>query len=284
MFILKKFTNFINESVGNKYINKVTDTFLPEISDEKLFDNNIIYVKYTDKPDMISYLTPRRVDQLRADKKWRTYWTTTQRQEMKIGKFLNKIFPDKKQSEIETLVNEYKSKYKIHFKIFGLELVKGEDIRKFYLYKNYDGRGGRLHGSCMQHLDDQHRFNIFVDNPDVCQLLIMRSKENPEKITGRALVWKLKDGRIFMDRVYCANDDEIHIFTDYAKANGWLAYDKGENRNKDLVVQLHSGKDYGHKRNNPYMDTFAPYLSGTNILRTRLWGEYNSYNHYYNDH
>jgi len=261
----------------NDYIDDITKIFLPPISQKLIIESKIVYVKYTDKVDIISYLNLNKSEKLKNAE----YWTSKQRQEIKIGRFLKKIFPNKNQSSIEKMVNEYKSKYKIYFGIYDMELVDGEDIRKFYYKKNYDGSGGRLHSSCMRQKDDQYRFDIYVENPDVCKMLIMKSPNDDKKIIGRALVWKLKDGRTYMDRVYYANDDEFNVFLNYAKEKKWITYDS-DGYNSKMIVKLTTDKTYGPCTKNPYMDTFSKYDENENELHTKKYK--GGYDYEYDDY
>jgi len=267
--------------IKNKYINKIVNEFLPLITEEQLLNSRMVYIKHTDKPDMISYLALNKQQRLKDEGKYRTYWSSNQRQEAKVGKFLNKLFPDKPKTDIENYVNHYKSSYKQHFKIFDFKMVEGEDIRKFYSYRTYDSSGGRLHSSCMRQDDDQHRFDIYVENPDVCKMLILISPTDSSKITGRALVWKLANGDTYMDRIYCANDDEMKLFLNYAKEHGWRSFDDGGYKSDDYV-KLTNDKNYGRYRDNPYMDSFTKYIIGPNELHSRNYG--GRYDITYNDY
>ena len=118
-------------------------------------------------------------------------------------------------------------------------------------------------------------FGIYVQNPEVCQLLIKRSDFDSDKITSRALVWKLRNGDYFMDRVYYSKDSEVLLYKEYAIREGW-AYKKnqstgsyntmignGDVYTKSLEVQLEKWKFKKY----PYLDTI-PYLGDDGVLRT----------------
>jgi len=266
----------IEKYSDNIYLDKIVFSLLPIITVDEILKSKMVYIKHTDKSDMISYLSLNKSEQIKDN----TYWTSNQRQEMKIGKFLNKVFPDKSKSDIENYVNDYKSSYKQYFKIFEFKMVEGEDIKKYYNEKNYDNAGGRLHSSCMRKENSQHRFDIYVENPDVCKMLILVSPSNSNKITGRALVWKLANGGTYMDRIYCANDDEMQLFINYAVEQGWRTYDSDGFTNEDYV-RLTSDKDYGPKINNPYMDTFTQYIIPNELHSRSYSGRYDfTYNDY----
>ena len=101
-------------------------------------------------------------------------------------------------------------------------------------------------------------FNIYIKNPDVCRLVILREDD---KILGRALVWKLVSIRsgvgekfegveYFMDRQYTIKDSDVNKFRNFAKEQGWI-YKTNNNHhsftnityngseiNVDMVVQV----------------------------------------------
>lgn len=207
---------------------------------------------------------------------------TTSRNEIKIGKFINKLFPKKYTSaQIEDFVNLFKANIKKLELTF--ELVEGEDIEKWYYYKNYKDVKGTLGNSCMS--KKTGIFDIYIKNPDVCKLLILKQED---KIVGRALVWKINSLKLinkekislesvewFMDRQYTINDSDVMRFRKYAQEKGW-AYKSRNNHHSfefikltdenelevDMTVKVKSG-DYGRF---PYLDTFRRYDSETGIL------------------
>jgi hypothetical protein len=163
-------------------------------------------------------------------------------------------------------------------------LVKGEDIRYWYYEEKYDGYGGSLNGSCMKHKKCQHYFGIYVENPEVCQLLILKSHVD-DKIIGRALVWKLRDGDTFMDRIYTSNDSDVELFKKYAQEKGWM-YKSWQDFNEGTSIVLPNG-EVKHLTLNvdlknsyfdsyPYMDTLK-YLNTTHNTLTN-----NAYNNFTN--
>ena len=65
---------------------------------------------------------------------------------------------------------------------------------------------------CLIRIRCQKYLDIYVMNPEVCRLLILKDEENEDKIRARALVWKLDDDSFFMDRIYYTEQHEIDIF------------------------------------------------------------------------
>lgn len=187
-------------------------------------------------------------------------------QEIKIGRAVRQIFKelDIKTTDkaIEEFVNAYKS-YIDYIKADKIiELVEGEDIKHWYLETNNYG-SGQLSNSCMRYKSCQTYFDIYTKNPQVCQLLILRSPDI-NKITGRALLWKLTNGRLYMDRIYCNMDSDVNIFKKWGKENNVsYTYDKFVEEDKKLTVQLNNKIKY---KQYPYMDTFGYFNKKDGIL------------------
>ena len=144
-----------------------------------------------------------------------------------------------KDSEIEDFVNKYKSAFDRMNDVFrDFKLVSGNDISHWYDYRNYlhlTDRG-TLGNSCMATVPSSF-FQIYTKNPNVCSLLILRSADNPDKIKGRALVWKLSEPDIiFVDRVYTHDDSDIQLFRDYAKHKKWSIKKRNDSSSEATVI------------------------------------------------
>jgi hypothetical protein len=102
------------------------------------------------------------------------------------------------------------------------------------------------------------------------------SPEDSSKIKGRAIVWTLSDGKIFIDRIYYIDESDVTLFRIYAKEKKW--YSKKDNNStnyagcidpNDAVVNLGDisvnlgNYDYEYY---PYMDTLKYYNSAKNKL------------------
>lgn len=204
------------------------------------------------------------------------------RNSLKIGRFINKIFPGKyTDKQIEDFVNSFKASLEGGDEF---EIVEGDEIAKWYNYQNYLEVKGQLGNSCMKE-KNSIIFNIYTKNPEVCRMLILKSGD---KITGRALIWKLtsikKHGKeieveYFLDRQYTIEESDVVKFRNYAKEQGW-AYKAHNNHhslspiifndeefNAAMTVQLKevSSGDYDYSRY-PYVDTFRRYEPQTGIL------------------
>ena len=240
----------------------------------------ITFVDKTDKNDRVSFLQANRAKKFfdetgdeninswafnqmynqnlnRPGKVWKE-----QRSEITIGKFTNKIYQNDKKTitskELENFVNLYKSFYDLEKEAFSrFEVVSGEEIKKWYLYENYEDQRGQLGASCMRHKGCQTYFNIYIQNPEVVSLVILKSDKDDTKITGRSLLWTSTQGNKIMDRIYYINDSDRHLFEKFAKENGWKSKDEMNWRElEENTIQL---KKWNFDEY-PYMDTYS-YLS-----------------------
>jgi hypothetical protein len=191
-----------------------------------------------------------------------------QRTSIGIGKFITRLFKQAgisiKDSDKENLVNSYKSFYKQVSNIeSNFELVSGEDIRKWYLEDRYQFNRGELSNSCMRYERCQKYLDIYVKNPEVCSLLILKGTE-PDKIVGRALVWKLSkpEGVTYMDRIYTNVPSDRNVFINYAKKMNWYQLSVNNPDRGPYEVQL---GDFIYDTF-PYMDSFSSYNIRTHIL------------------
>lgn len=225
-------------------LSKDLKNILSEFGIVSIISNDMNYIDLTDKEDEVSFLPSEREDILK-DKDvdpWKSH-----RNRMKIGKFFNRVmYMD--EDRLENLVNWYKAVYNIvtedYNKVF--RIVHGRDIVYWYNQRNYVTGGGTLNNSCMRGSSDD-RFDLYVDNPDVCKLLIMVD-EKSGKLLARALMWETDKG-IYIDRPYCRYDKDHMLYKKFAEKNGYNSY---YNRKHSMTVKLKS-KIYN---NPPYLDTF----------------------------
>lgn len=241
-------------------------------------------IDVTEKNDTISLIQVNRIARanpeigetlpynIRDKKRGSEFWTKA-RTDISIGRWTRRIFTEvyksnaMSDSKIEEFVNLYKSTIDGE-DLTNFELVKGEDIRKWYHENTYLERRGQLGNSCMRYPNCQEYLDIYVKNPEVCQLLILKSDDNKDKIKGRALVWKLTDDEYYMDRVYTINDSDKLLFQDYARINKIKnLYDRSSDSWLEVKLGDHNYEKY------PYMDTFVVYNTTTKILRDNeeLW-------------
>lgn len=224
------------------------------IEDDDIAQN---FFDTTDKADMVSFTMNNKVPE-----EWDSEYDaglpySMGRSEMKIGKLvkyiinvLNTSFGATKfsvsDSELEAFVNAYKASESSSNMEF--RLVKGEEIAKYYNNQKYLSDKGSLGSSCMAE-KGKKTFKLYTQNETKVQLLILVDKET-DQISGRALVWKLKnspcESNFFMDRVYSNNDSDVIKFKKFANEKGFL-YKKYMNSHTSSNVEfVYGGKDvYG---------------------------------------
>jgi hypothetical protein len=238
--------------------NKLTSEIASKFLDNYMSMNVVFsYLDYVDDNNgVLSGLYINKIPRLKKykGKKEGTYtlkaYKNDQRQNMKIGKVINKLWPGEfSKKEIEIFVNEFKSEHDILNGNIGIELVDGQDLLFWYDQINYSNfLGGTLRNSCMRNVG-YNRLALYVDNPEVVKLAVL-IKNN--KLMARALVWETNDGT-YMDRVYYTQDHIENAFYNFAEKNGWKYYKK--NRSSRMSVKLkHFKKEYFS--NHPYFDTF----------------------------
>lgn len=102
-------------------------------------------------------------------------------------------------------------------------------------------------------------------------MLIKRSDLDFNKISARALVWTLSDGKKIIDRVYYSREQDQNLYEEWAKKNGYYYQNKSASifspsgsseSDLDLEVQLDNWEfDYY-----PYMDTLKYLHPETGVL------------------
>lgn len=291
---MRNFINFLNEAkekekcnlyFSNNFRNILKKIETNNVAQELLKSEGNIVADFSwidiDQKDSknISYLQLDRANRVEgADltslpKIESPLWNSSLRQTMLVGKFINKLFPEKfSNNDIDKFYERYRpevdSKEDSRFK-----LVRGEDIRKWYNQNMYNGEMG----SCMRYDKCAPFFNIYCENPEKVGLLLYLD-ETGEKAYGRCLVWfglfkptgDTKESAPYnlMDRIYVVNGKSSlpAMFKKYAIDNGWL-YKEGDGsfclngvRKANAVTIRLKPKDYGKY---PYMDTMQYFTPGT---------------------
>ncbi|MFW6225923.1 MAG: hypothetical protein ACOC3V_03105 [bacterium] len=200
----------------------------------------ISFFDFGDGNDSISFVTGCKVVELsnKFGDEYRKLGWSKYRSTMKIGKAIKLIFKDnfpinqpkgveapKPKNDIESFVNMYKAERDKNKNYDFFDIVKGEDIRYWYDQENYSRymqEGCTLAKSCLRYKESLKYLDIYVKNPDVFSMLILKDSSN--KLRARSIIWNLNEpeNRIYMDRVYSINDFDVELFKTYAKERGWL--------------------------------------------------------------
>jgi hypothetical protein len=191
---------------------------------------------------------------------------------MKIGKFLYEycFFCNNRQQMTLSFISCLKLKNMSYF----FEIVQGNEIKKWYLEDNYVFGHGTLNKSCMRYERTQKRINFYVNNSDVCKLLILKPNKESKQIIGRALLWDTNKGK-YLDRIYTKNTNDEYLFKMYSKifiSNKILFYNKKHQRlkvklkQKNIIKNIINYYKLKDPKNYPFMDTFKFYSLSNNTL------------------
>jgi len=196
-------------------------------------------------------------------------WDPTHRQTGKTGRLLKKIPIEwDNDQELEQLVHDIASFYVEP----EVDVVSGQDIKKYYHYSSYAKDSGTLRESCMKHDKCQTFFGLYTDNPNQVQLAVMKKGD---KIIARALLWTLSTGEIFMDRVYYIDEKTKNLMLRWAIQKGYL-HKASQGAGADMDIKFPDGKtkryemtvklDKWEFKEYPYLDTMQFLLPLTSSI------------------
>jgi hypothetical protein len=188
---------------------------------------------------------------------------------IKPGRLVKKLSKEFNDAQIEKFVNNLKAFLKIRQDTSRFEIVEGEEIRKYYSSSTYQSEIGQLGKSCMKHDECQDFFNFYVENSDICKMLILKGV-NTDKIVGRSLLWKTNNG-LYLDRVYTIVDSDLILFEEYAKQlNCKWTYHKLYCSNNTKWIELKIKPKKLDFDTFPYLDTFQYYYPDKKILTSEV--------------
>jgi len=193
----------------------------------------INYIGVTDKIDVISYLPDSKVEYVESND-IDPFSDRIGRVKLKIGRLVFKCFKKEiideyvRPTDIEDFVNQFKSFFDLSNRRF--EVVSGNDIKKFYLDRNYLLPDyGTLWKSCMRYHNRQPFLELYCVNPEKVKMLVLLSvQDGVEKVRGRAILWEevedMNDSKLkIMDRIYTIYDSDVLLFKNWAKENGYIS-------------------------------------------------------------
>jgi hypothetical protein len=244
------------------------------------------FIAPSDKSDMVSYLPGNKIEKV-LNAGIDPFSDEAGRSRIGVGRLFSKLFGADAIREfgigpgdLEQFVNIYKSFFDMSDLI--MQVVEGEDIRKWYLDDNYLGPGvGSLWKSCMRYKTKQPFLDMYTRNPDKVKMLVLLSGSGPDtRLRARALLWQdaiTPSGTVirFMDRIYSVYDSDVFQFKRWAAENGYITKAYQNSKTMDLFevgedfIQLglsvslpvHNLQYY------PYMDTLRFYDIETGIIR-----------------
>lgn len=224
-----------------------------------------------DNASMFSYLTPQRMEIFKLSPDFESeVWNSKRRFKSRPAALVQKIFSKVNGRDLEIFNNVYKAA--LGLTKFSFKIVQGEDIKRYYHQSLISESRGSLFASCMKYDHCQDFLDIYVDNEDIIEMLIMQ--DTAGRVMGRALLWNLGDVKI-MDRIYTINDEELpYHFKMWAQKNAYLYkpvqkwnntldfVENGQTVKKRLEVKL----KYSKYSKYPYLDTFKFLDSKSGII------------------
>jgi len=175
-------------------------------------------------------------------------------QEIKIGKVLQRMWPDLDTAQSNEIIGRIRAKMFENIVTFTIE----DNVSEWYK----SGKCGKVK-SCMT---DKPELTKFYDTQDSLKIVIAWRNEKP---IGRALLWhnvKGAENSTYLDQVYPNDDNTIkELFKTFADKNEWTFFTEKENlklvytlENKDKIDKI------------PYLDTFRYGTLSGRITNQRL--------------
>lgn len=197
--------------------------------------------------DSISFVIDSKAKTL--DEPWKQ-----SRNEIRVGKIIRSLLKLSGENFSDRQIEDFVNKFKSTIDLMGdedefsrFEIVSGKDILKYYNINNYEEFDeGQLGHSCLNN-KPYEIFDMYVMNPDVVKLVILKAPTS-DKIIGRALLWNVKfyeasrdydyeeedmtdefeklkknlfgKKELFMDRIYTSRDSHVASFKMYANSIG----------------------------------------------------------------
>lgn len=202
---------------------------------------------------------------------------TVKKAEVGVGRLVRAILKKAdiqfKDSEVEDFVYKYRAEVAKLGDVFSrFQILKGEDIRKYYHHDKYENEKGTLGSSCMRYNRCQEYLDIYVKNPEQCSLVVLMSDDKDDAICGRAILWTDVEGRRIMDRIYTNRTQDEQLFKDFAKKEGFY-HKRNQNMSEDEpFISPETGKEEAVKTKielsvnrydyYPYMDSFKYFYDG----------------------
>lgn len=217
--ILVSTPEFRNILYGMPSDSKISDILYSIIDDKTDIKTTYNFINQTDKNDEISFIPDNQYQRFieKGDDV-----LSKAKNKAKIGRMIRQILKDNghtnfTEPDIEKFVNQFKSTWnRLHGVGRKIEVVTGDKIIHWYNEQNYYKSDGTLGNSCMRYPSKGNFMRLYADNPNKCSLLILRQDD---KLLARALVWKLDDGRVYLDRIYSIQDSDMDFVYNWALQN-----------------------------------------------------------------
>lgn len=276
--MIKTYKDFLNESilVTSSIFKKIVANVNHPVAKNfmTLIDNDSTetfnYINITDKNDTVSFTQDNQAkNKIKSGKTVEDLLMDTTNK-TGIGRLVRKVLLENDIKHSDAEIEEFNRLFKAEFeksiqKTQPIRLIEGEEIKKWYLEDNYiNPTKGTLQNSCMKKIICQDFFKLYINNPEVCKLLILVDEET-DLLLARALLWTTNDG-LYLDRVYFNDSSQEKILNDWAKENIGVKYSFHGGSIPKLSIKLNwwikEDEDYQF----PYMDSFPYYNTYDGIL------------------
>ncbi len=87
----------------------------------------------------------------------------------------------------------------------------------------------------MRHSSTQYRVKFYDSFPDKIALATIIKGE---ELYARALLWRLDNGRVYMDRIYSVNEQSKHLLQKYASEHKMLSFNRPRNKKERINITL----------------------------------------------
>jgi hypothetical protein len=243
--------------------NKLADDIFEIISKKKDIKTSYNFINLSDKNDEISFIPDTQYQRIlkngeSAEGKKLSFSS--------VGRMIRRLINDNPEhfqkysdSDIEQFVNIFKAKWDKKFiTTKKIEIVKGDDILKWYNEDTYADRSGTLGNSCMRYSKKNHFMKIYADNTDKISMVILTEND---RLFARALLWKLDESdngsEYFLDRIYYIFDSDHQFVYDWVAKNHFKdkkIFTSYKNYDSDAMMMVNlKNVEYIEY---PYFDTF----------------------------
>jgi|LakMenE01Jun11ns_1017448.scaffolds.fasta_scaffold9958435_7 hypothetical protein len=216
-----------------------------------------------DNHNMISFLDKKKIETLN----YSDCWNPDKRIMSTAGKVIKKLIPLIPDKMLERFVQLYTFQNKQCYECIDTSIVcivKGDDIKKYYLEDNYsnygkqsDGNNSDIFASCMRYESCQDYLDIYSLNEKQVSLAVILT--DSERVKSRCILWHPDSETTYYDRIYAVNN-EINMSMQNCLEK--LGYINISNKNiikpfisRDITIKLQYGQhdlDYY-----PYADTLC---------------------------
>jgi hypothetical protein len=249
-----RYVKIIDDEQYKEQKRKIESNEIVKFKATKAFNTIIKYIKFKksedyynmtnfdidkDNTDVITFIPSKKITESDPEK---------YRQSSKAGRILKRLNPDLTDKQVEDFQNKFRAEVEAYLKEPEVNVFTGKDISHWYDEKRYQYGGGSLNNSCMRYDSAQYRVKFYDEYPDKIALATIIKGD---KLHARALIWRLDDGRVYMDRIYSINDQARHILLKYAEKHGMSSYNNKKGGRG--TITLKNGAEW--KTSRPYFDS-----------------------------